>query len=556
MTLHHTTLQRLSFAKYLYKLAIEQSRCPELQAASSDLTFHEAVEFFLQIATEYLNVGKDRLAFDQYWDALNPKIAGGALPQQQGMRRLNKAMVALKHHAVSHAIKIFRRQHLFSLIIALLIFNSVPAIMENKPPIKRKNIRLVASEPAAKPYIAPLTSIDLFCGAGGITQGFHQVGYQCLYANDLMPEAMETFRHNHPTTRAECKPIEDVKADVLRRLLGLQKGELDVLVGGPPCQGFSINAPNRFLHDPRNSLFKHYARFAEEFAPKAFVFENVPGLLSMADGAVFEKILQVFCELGYHLSVKILFGPHYGIAQERWRLILLGSKFGEIAHPLPTHFAKGRANFRGGSTLTFQLSAADAKRLASAVTVGDAIRDLPRLNMGEGAEELGYTTDVTSTYAMRLRNPDGITFNHFAAKLAKQNIERMQHVPPGGSWRDIPRDLLPLGMQKARTSDHTKRYGRLSFDGFSGTVLTKCDPHWGTVFLPDQDRTLSVREAARLQSFPDSYRFLGSRVSQYVQVGNAVPVMMATAIARAVRSYLESHHADGEMNVPAMAAHG
>jgi DNA (cytosine-5)-methyltransferase 1 len=96
-------------------------------------------------------------------------------------------------------------------------------------------------------------------------------------------------------------------------------------------------------------------------------------------------------------------------------------------------------------------------------------------------------------------------------------------------------------MQQARKSDHTKRYGRLSFDGFSGTVLTKCDPHWGTVFLPDQDRTLSVREAARLQSFPDSYRFLGSRVSQYIQVGNAVPVMMAKAIAKSVRSHLESN---------------
>lgn len=425
--------------------------------------------------------------------------------------------------------------------------------MENRRSKKNKNIRLVASEPAVKPYIAPLSTIDLFCGAGGITQGFHQAGYHCLYANDLMPEAIDTFRHNHPTTRAECTPIEEVNAATLRRSLGLRKGDLDVLAGGPPCQGFSINAPSRFLSDPRNSLFKHYARFVDEFAPKAFVFENVPGLLSMTDGAVFEKVLQVFNELGYQLSVKILFGPHYGIPQERWRLILLGSTFGEIAHPPPTHFAKGRANFRGGSSLTMPLNATDAQRLAPAVTVGDAIRDLPRLNMGEGAEEAGYTTDATSLYALRLRNPDGVTFNHVAAKLSKQNIERMQHVPPGGSWRDIPHALLPRGMQRARKSDHTKRYGRLSFDGFSGTVLTKCDPHWGTVFLPDQDRTLSVREAARLQSFPDSYRFLGSRVSQYVQVGNAVPVMMAMAIAKAVRDHLESNLAASATPV---AAHG
>ena len=273
----------------------------------------------------------------------------------------------------------------------------------------------------------------------------------------------------------------------------------------------------------------------------------------MADGAIFEKILQVFNELGYQLSVKILFGPHYGIPQERWRLILLGSVFGEIEHPLPTHFAKGRANFRGGGSLTLPLEAADASRLMPAVTVGEAIRDLPRLNMGEGAEEVGYTSDANSEYARRLRSSDGVTFNHVAAKLSKQNIERMQHVPPGGSWRDIPHELLPRGMQQARKSDHTKRYGRLSFDGLSGTVLTKCDPHWGSVFLPDQDRTLSVREAARLQSFPDSYRFLGSRVSQYVQVGNAVPVLMAAAIANAVRAHLESNVSDV---AAALMAHG
>ena len=413
--------------------------------------------------------------------------------------------------------------------------------MGNKRSATNKNIRLVASEPSIKPYRVPLTSIDLFCGAGGITQGFAQSGYRCLYANDFMPEAIDTFRHNHPDTRAECGSIEEVDAAALRRSLDIRKGDLDVLVGGPPCQGFSINAPSRFLNDPRNSLFRHYARFVEEFSPKAFVFENVPGLLSMADGAVFRNILQVFGELGYQLSVKILFAPHYGVPQERWRLILLGSMFGEIQHPLPTHFAKGRANFRGGSSLTLQLDARDEKRLAAAVTVGDAIRDLPRLNIGEGAEEVGYTVDSQSTYALRLRNPEGVTFNHVATKLSKQNIERMRHVPPGGSWRDIPHDLLPAGMQKARKSDHTKRYGRLSFDGVASTVLTKCDPHWGTVFLPDQDRVLTVREAARLQSFPDHYRFLGSRVSQYVQVGNAVPVLMAAAIAQAVREHLEHH---------------
>lgn len=390
----------------------------------------------------------------------------------------------------------------------------------------------------------PLRTIDLFCGAGGITEGFRQGGYQCLYANDSMPEAIETFKHNHPGVRADGRRIEIIDPSIVRSELGIRKGELDVLVGGPPCQGFSINAPDRFLSDPRNSLFKDYVRFLDEFGPKAFLFENVPGLLSLGDGKVLQRILREFASLDYHVSVKILFAAHYGVPQERWRLILIGAKSGEIQPPEPTHYAAGRANFRGGGgILTFQLTDSDRRRLDSAVTVGEAIGDLPKLAMGEGDEVVKYTRSKASDYATSLRNPAGLTFNHFAAKLAKQNAERMKWVKPGGSWRDIPHELLPKGMQRARKSDHTKRYGRLHKDGLAGTVMTKCDPHWGTVFLPDQERTLTVREAARFQSFPDTYRFLGPRVSQYEQVGNAVPVLVAKAVAGAIRAHLEARSA-------------
>jgi DNA (cytosine-5)-methyltransferase 1 len=354
-----------------------------------------------------------------------------------------------------------------------------------------------------------------------------------------MPEAIETFTLNHPEAWAEADDIEDVDPAQVRKWLGLKKGALDVLVGGPPCQGFSINAPERFLSDKRNKLFKDYLRFLDEFEPKAFLFENVPGLLSLGDGKVFRQIFREFEEHGYHVSAKILFAAHYGVPQERWRLILLGSRTSEIAPPEPTHYATGRANFRSGGTMTFQLNPADKKQLLPAVTVGEAIGDLPRLEMGEGSETVGYTAEPHSDYARKMRNPEGVTFNHFGARLAKQNIERMKYVKPGGSWRDIPHRLLPKGMQRARKSDHTKRYGRLRNDGLAGTVMTKCDPHWGTVFLPDQERSLTVREAARFQSFPDTYRFLGPRVSQYEQVGNAVPVLMAKAIALQIRAHLE-----------------
>jgi DNA (cytosine-5)-methyltransferase 1 len=384
------------------------------------------------------------------------------------------------------------------------------------------------------------TTIDLFCGAGGITEGFRRAGFTCLYANDISSWAIETFRANHPGTRAENRPIEKVDAAVLRRELKLRPGELDVIVGGPPCQGFSINAPERFLEDPRNSLFKHYIRFLDEFKPKTLLIENVPGMLSLAGGVIFEQILKELRGHGYDVQARILFAAHYGVPQERWRTIILGSRFSPPpAHPSPTHYAVARANFKGGRTMTFRLMPLEQAALLPAVTLREAIADLPRLEMGQGGEIVTYDRPAKSEYACQMRGDGAVTFNHFASVLAPQNVERMKYIKPGGSWRDIPHRLLPKGMQRARKSDHTKRYGRLRHDGLAGTVLTKCDPHWGAVFLPDQDRALTVREAARIQSFPDAYKFLGPRVAQYEQVGNAVPVLMAEAIARELSRVFE-----------------
>jgi DNA (cytosine-5)-methyltransferase 1 len=188
--------------------------------------------------------------------------------------------------------------------------------------------------------------------------------------------------------------------------------------------------------------------------------------------------------------------------------------------------------------MTFRLMPLEERILKRAVTVADALGDLPRLRMGEGGEIVAYDKPPHSDYARAMRSGEPVTYNHYASLLAAQNVERMKFIKPGGSWRDIPFELLPKGMQKARKSDHTKRYGRLRNDGLAGTVMTKCDPHWGAVFLPDQDRALTVREAARIQSFPDCYKFLGPRVAQYEQVGNAVPVFMAEAIATQLRNHL------------------
>ncbi len=389
---------------------------------------------------------------------------------------------------------------------------------------------------------ANLTTIDLFAGAGGITEGFRQAGFRCLFANDFNAHAMETFRLNHPSSLSECAPIEQLDPTAIRVRLGLEKGELAALVGGPPCQGFSINAPDRFLEDPRNSMFQHYLRFLDEFAPEVFMFENVPGMLSLGGGKVFETVLEEFQKRGYRTSAEILLAAHYGVPQTRWRMILLGSRTGlPPAHPEPTHYHDCRPNFKGGATVAKRLVPLDAFHLPPAVTLGDAIADLPPVGLGKGLDEADYgKLRATSAYAKEMRQGSAKLYNHTANALAEVNLERLKHIPPGGAWTSIPFALLPEGMKRAHRGDHTKRYGRPRWEDLSGTVLTKCDPHWGAVFHPDQERTFTVRECARFQSFPDRYRFLGPRVSQYEQVGNAVPVLMARAIAKSLAGHLEN----------------
>ena len=387
-----------------------------------------------------------------------------------------------------------------------------------------------------------LTSLDVFAGAGGITEGFRQAGFTCVFANDFNENAVETFALNHPTTEVVCSPIEKLEPQLIRKKTGLKRGELDVMVGGPPCQGFSINAPERFLDDPRNALFKHYLRFIDEFAPRMFLFENVPGMLSLGGGKIFDTVIRQFDSRGYDTSARILLAAHYGVPQVRWRMIILGSRVGEAPrHPDPTHFHMARPNFSGGRTLANRLLPLDEIHLKPAVNLRDAIGDLPSLKPGGGTEEARYDRrKKLSEFALRLRGDNDILYNHTTNAISKINLERLTHIPSGGSWNDIPFELLPSGMQKAKKGDHTKRYGRLTWESLAGTVMTKCDPHWGAVFHPDQARTYSVRETARFQSFPDAYRFLGPRVSQYEQIGNAVPVLMAKAIADSMRLYFES----------------
>ena len=357
------------------------------------------------------------------------------------------------------------------------------------------------------------TAIDLFCGAGGLSEGFQQAGFHILAGNDFDEHAGETFRMAHDGAEFLPGPIEEVRANKLLKVTGLEKGELGCLIGGPPCQAFSVYNHQRGLHDKRSTLFEEYLRIVKGLAPKWVIMENVTGITSAGHGKAVRDIVAGLCELGYAVDRRVLRAEEYGVPQERRRIFFVGNRLGlPILWPKATH---------GDGLLPF-------------VTVGDAISDLPVLENGEDPGPAMYRTNASSGYQAMMRGDSAEVHNHVAPRLKPINLQRMKHIGPGGSWRDIPFDLLPAGMQRARRCDHTKRYGRLRMDGLSSTILTKCDIHWGAYIHPEQDRVLTVREAARLQSFPDRFRFLGPRTEQFVQVGNAVPPVVARRVANAI----------------------
>lgn len=391
------------------------------------------------------------------------------------------------------------------------------------------------------------TCIDLFAGAGGLSTGLEWAGFDVLFANEIMPAYAQTLAHNHPRSAISVNDIRSLAPSEIRRSLGLSVGELDLVAGGPPCQGFSINAPVRSSEDTRNHLFLNYLEFVKEFRPKVVLIENVPGMVSFSAGETVKAILVSLKELGYKPEVRVLYAPHYGIPQMRWRTIFLATRLDvspQAFYPVPSHSIKGRPNFTtklAGRTLIFSDGYVASNAKNRFTTVWDAISDLPEIQNGGGELNAKYSGAGQSSYQKYLRHDVSLLTNHQCARLGKVNMARLSYIPPGGSWRDIPHDLLPKGMQRARRSDHTKRYGRLDPEGLASTILTKCDPHWGSYIHPTQNRVLSVREAARLQSFPDKTLFFGSVTEQYEQVGNAVPPLFARAIGEQIQKILGWH---------------
>jgi DNA (cytosine-5)-methyltransferase 1 len=338
-----------------------------------------------------------------------------------------------------------------------------------------------------------MIGLDLFSGAGGMALGARYAGIDVRLAIEADEHAAKTYQSNHPDTEVFVENICKIT-----KLPKYFRDEPVILFGGPPCQGFSTsNQKTRSLINPLNWLFRDFVRIAKEIKPEWIVFENVKGLKETCKGSFFESILASFETIGYTTSYWTLDASDCGVPQSRKRLFIIGSINGHcIAKP---------------------------KQLGKKpVTVRDAISDLPSLSNGASRSVMPYKCKVKSSYATKMRGNLSVSPNHLVTRNSPLIIERYKHIPQGGNWQNIPHHLMESYKDYNRC--HTGIYHRLRLDRPSIVVGNY---RKNMLIHPTENRGLSVREAARLQSFPDWYEFYGSIGFQQQQVGNAVPPLMA-----------------------------
>jgi len=381
--------------------------------------------------------------------------------------------------------------------------------------------------------------VDLFAGAGGLAEGFRQAGWLVAAAVDNDHHAIETFRMNFPEAKVFEQDMRKISPTTLMRAAGVKRGELECLLGGPPCQSFSYNNHARTASNQRARLFRQYLRIVKKMLPKTIVMENVPGMLTVGDGKIIRAIERGLRKLGYEVEARILFAEDFGVPQQRRRLFIVATRLGhkEELFPTGTHGPSPKPS-REANPLAHRWEPPTGMKPKKPVTVWEAISDLPRVGNGATQGKKRYRKKAGNEFQRAVRRGSREVHDQTAHRLTPRMMRRIMAVPEGGNWRDIPRRLLPAGMKRARKSDHTTRYGRLSRRALCCTILTKCDPHWGSYVHPTQHRTITVREAARLQSFPDTFRFVDFISKQYEQIGNAVPPALARAVATALDKHL------------------
>jgi len=378
-----------------------------------------------------------------------------------------------------------------------------------------------------------ITCLDLFAGCGGLSNGLVQAGIQVRWANELDGHAAETYRQSHPG----CNVFEEDVNLLYRRMLDGDKdlpqpGEVDLVAGGPPCQGFSGYNRHRNVEDPRNSLVESFLDVVEHIKPRYVLMENVPGMLSLDNGRVPILVLAALESLGYRAKLGILQAGYYGVPQNRWRVFIVAAAVGLklLEFPIPVH-AFPRTTIFGATAFRANVVKPDTAgsdlfwNPKSTVTVGDAISDLPEIENGGGADEMAYPPPSLNPIQENARRGASVLYDHRCARLEDLMFARCVAVPkkPGAGWLDLPENLKPKNLLRHGDDRYPNRFGRLHWEGTFNTIVTRAYPYWSCVFHPEQDRVISVRESARAQGFPDRVRFAGPLSSRYRQVGNAVP---------------------------------
>jgi DNA (cytosine-5)-methyltransferase 1 len=341
-----------------------------------------------------------------------------------------------------------------------------------------------------------LEAVDIFSGGGGLTTGLRQAGFSVVGAVEVNLHAASTFQANHPETRLFVQDIRHLKGHDLLALT--EKGELDLLAGCPPCQGFTTLTAKYRRTDPRNELVNEMLRLIEEVRPRAVMMENVPGLATRGK-ALLDPMIDRLRGLGYYPEVKVLQVADYGVPQFRRRLVLLAGRGMKIPLPKPTHSRYGAI----GQKWT---------------TVREVIEGMPvPLTLSEAKAKGGFPP---------------LSW-HIVRDMTQRNVERLKAAMPGTSWQNIPEELRP-DCHKGGYVGFPNVYGRMSWDDVAPTITGGCTTlSKGRFGHPEKDRTISVREAARLQTFPDDYIFDTPYMDHVcVIIGNALPCLFAKVLAR------------------------
>lgn len=352
-----------------------------------------------------------------------------------------------------------------------------------------------------KDVMINFNAVDIFSGAGGLSIGAERAGLNIVIAVEKDIYASETFTHNHPFAKILCDDIREIKP------LEHINSNPFIVFGGPPCQGFSTsNTKTRSTENTNNFLFHEFLRFVAELQPSWFLFENVEGITSFDNGNTVKEIKRLFGELGYCTTEKVLYASDYGVPQHRNHFIMVGNRLG-INFEFPKKF-----NYK--------------------VSVEEAISDLPSLQNGDNIDKLSYSRKLSqsSDFAKLMRKNSTKSLQNFVSRNKDYVLERYKHIKEGENWKAIPDELMQNYADK--NNCHSGIYKRLN-SKLPSVVISNYRKNM--LIHPFEDRGLSVREAARLQSFPDSFIFKGTLSHIQQQIGNAVPPLLAEAIFKAIK---------------------